>query len=65
MRKAIYYTSLLVVFVALIMGIDNYFGPEIKTFSTVVFFAWTAQVLTRNWKEIKEFLKALYGLDKK
>ena len=65
MRKAIYYTSLLIVFTALIMGIDNYFGPEIKRFSTVVFFAWTAQVLTENWKEIKEFLRALYGLDKK
>ena len=65
MRKVIYYTSLLVVFVALVAGIDNYFGPEIKKFSTVVFFAWTAQVLTRNWKEIKEFLRALYGLDKK
>ena len=65
MRKAIYYTSLLIVFTALIAGIDNYFGPEIKKFSTVVFFAWTAQVLTRNWKEIKEFLRALYGLDKK
>ena len=65
MRKLIYYTSLLVVFAALTMGIDNYFGPEIKKFSTVVFFAWTAQVLTRNWKEIKEFLKILYGLNKK
>ena len=65
MRKVIYYTSLLIVFTALVAGIDSYFGPEIKKFSTVVFFAWTTQVLTRNWKEIKEFLRALYGLDKK
>ena len=65
MRKLIYYTSLLVVFTALTMGIDNYFGPEIKKFSTVVFFAWIAQIMTRNWREIKEFLKMLYGLDKK
>lgn len=65
MKKTIYGISVLVVFTALITGIDNWFGPEIKKFSTVVFFAWTAQVLTRNWKEIKEFLKVLYGLDKK
>ena len=65
MRKAIYYTSLLVIFVALIMGIDNYFGPEIKKFSTVVFFSWIAQILTKNWKEIKEFLRAMYVLNKK
>lgn len=64
MKKAIYYISLLIVFTALIMGIDNYFGPEIKKFSTVVFFVWTVQVLTRNWKEIKEFIRALYGLKK-
>ena len=64
MKKAIYYISLLIVFTALIAGIDNYFGPEIKKFSTVVFFVWTVQVLTRNWKEIKEFIRALYGLKK-
>ncbi len=56
---------MITIFVTLTAGIDNYFGPEIKTFSTIVFFAWTAQVLTRNWEQIKEFLKILYGLDKK
>ena len=65
MKKTIYGISVLVIFTVLVMGIDNYFGPEIKKFSTVVFFAWTAQVLTRNWKEIKGFLRVLYGLDKK
>lgn len=65
MRKAIYYISMLFMFTTLIAGIDNYFGPEIRTFSIVVFLAWTVQVLTRNWQEIIEFLKVLYGMDKK
>ena len=56
---------MITIFVALIMGIDNYFGSEIKKFCSIIFFIWIAQVLTRNWKEIKEFLKILYGLDKK
>ena len=50
---------------ALIAGIDNYFGPEIKKFSTIVFFAWMVQMTTGTWKGFKEFLKDLYGLNKK
>ena len=65
MRKAIYGISVLVIFIVLVMGIDNWFGPEVKIFSTILFFVWVAQVLTGNWKEIKEFFNALYGLDKK
>ena len=65
MKKTIYGISVLVIFTVLIMGVDNWFGPEVKTFSTIIFFAWIAQVLTGNWKMIKEFFKALYGLDKK
>ena len=65
MRKVIYYTSMITIFMILTTGIDNYYGPEIKKFSTVIFIAWTVQVITRNWREIKEFLKMLYGLDKK
>lgn len=65
MRTFIYYTSVIIVFTALMAGIDSYFGPEIKTFSTIIFFAWVAQMLSSNWEKIKEFLKVLYGLDKK
>ena len=65
MRKIIYYTSMITIFVAMTMGVDNYFGPEIKKFCSIIYFVWIAQVLTRNWREIKEFLKMLYGLDKK
>ena len=64
MRKAIYGISVLVMFTVLIMGIDNWFGPDVKHFCRPIFFVWVAQVLTGNWKEIKEFLKVLYGLDK-
>ena len=65
MRQTIYWISVLIIFTALIAGIDSYFGPEIRKFSIVVFFAWITQTLTGNWKEIKAFLRALYGLDKK
>jgi hypothetical protein len=65
MKKTIYGISVLVIFTVLIMGIDNWFGPEVKSFCSILFFVWIAQVLTGNWKEIIEFLKVLYGLDKK
>ena len=65
MRQTIYWISVLVIFVVLIAGMDDYFGPEIKKYSTVIFFVWIIELLTRNWNEIKAFLKILYGLDKK
>ena len=65
MRQTIYWISVLIIFVVLITGMDDYFGPEIKKYSTVIFFVWIIELLTRNWNEIKTFLKILYGLDKK
>jgi len=56
---------MITIFVALTLGIDNYFGPQIKVFCCVLYFIWIAQIVTNHWKEIKELIKVLYGLDKK
>ena len=63
MRKSIYGISVLVMFMALVMGVDNWFGPDVKHFCRIIFFIWMAEVLTGNWEKIKELFKAMYGLE--
>ena len=65
MKKTIYGISVFVMFATLIMGIDDYFGPEVKRFSTVIFFIWAVQTVNENWEKIKEITKILSGFDKK
>lgn len=65
MRKLVYYTSILTIFTVLVAGIDNWFGSEIKNYSIVVFVLWVLELGTKNWPEIVEFFKILYGLDNK
>lgn len=64
-RRTIYGTLVFIIFMALTMGFDRYFGPEIKNFCMVILPIWTIQVIVENWDKIIKFLKALYGFDKK
>ena len=65
MRKSIYAISVLVIFTVLIAGVDNYFGQDIKMFSMIVFPIWTIQVLSKNWNDIRELGKILFGVNQK
>ena len=64
MKKVIYSLSVFVMCAALIMGFDNWFGPEVKSFCSILFFVWIAQTVTGNWKTIKEFMNILFGVKK-
>ena len=57
MRLVIYGMSSLIILVTLLAGLDNFMGPEVRTFSVILFFAWIVQVTAGNWKSIKMCLK--------
>ena len=68
MKELIYYTSVVLTFAALLMGVDNYFGEHVKWFSIVLFFPWAFQMIychNVNWEKLKGIFKTIYGLDKK
>lgn len=66
MKELIYYTSVVLTFVALVLAMDgSMFGETTKWFSLVIFILWVYQLAYSNWKSIKEFWRVLYGLQNK
>jgi len=53
MKNVIYIATTIIIFVLLTAGAAGKFGDEIREFSIVLFIAWSLQMLTRNWTEIK------------
>ena len=65
-REAIYLITSVAEFLLIIVGVDEYFGEEVRKFCMILFPIWFVGKGIRNWKQIVEFFtEGLFNLKEK